>query len=122
MADQLSPRQLAQLAVLEPLPAKFEQIHRLIEEIAGLRADESVIRRLRRLLDETKAATNTVGLSALSDTMGIMGTIARRNAGMQMKIRGLREGLGSLKVNYEGALRSAKMPLPENAGERPKGA
>ncbi len=122
MAEKLSSRQLAQLAVLEPLPARFQQIHRLIEEIAGLRADESVVRRLCRILDEAKAATNTVGLTALSDTMGVMGTIARRNAGMQMKIRGLREGLGSLKVNYEGAFRSAKMPLPPIAGNPPNGA
>ena len=119
MAEKLSARQLAQLVVLEPLPARFQQIHRLIEEIAGLRADESVVRRLCRILDEAKAATNTVGLTALSDTMGVMGTMARRNAGMQMKIRGLREGLGSLKVNYEGALRSAKVPLPPNAGNPP---
>jgi hypothetical protein len=122
MADQLSSRQLAQLAVLELLPARFEQLHRLIEEIASLRADESVIRRIRRILDETKAAANTVGLSSLSDIMGNMGMIARRNAGVQMKIRGLREGLVSLKINYDGALRSAKMPLPETAGKGPKDA
>ena len=122
MAVKLSSRQLAQLGVLELLPAKFVQMHRLIEEIAGLRADESVIRRLCRILDETKAATNTVGLTALSDTMGNMGTIARRKAGLQMKIRGLREGLGSLKINFEGAFRSANTPVPGNAEEPPKGA
>ena len=120
MTQKLSSRQLAQLGVLEPLPAKFQLMHRLIEEIAGLRGDESVVRRLCRILDEAKSATNMVGLTALSETMGNMGMIARRNAGMQMKIRGLREGLGSLKVNFEGALRSAKMPEPEKA-EGPPG-
>lgn len=122
MSEKLSARQLAQLSVLEPFPKKIEQIHRLVEEIAGLRADETVIRRLCRVLDESKAATNTVGLTVLSEIMGNMGTIARRNAGLQMKIRGLREGLGSLKINYEGALRSAKLPIPENAEEPPKRA
>lgn len=122
MADKLSSRQVAQLGVLEALPAKFGQMHRLIEEIAGLRADESVVRRLCRILDESKSATNTVGLTALSDTMGNMGTIARRNAGLQMKVSGLREGLGSLKINYEGALRSARTPDVEKAEEPPEGA
>jgi hypothetical protein len=42
--------------------------------------------------------------------MGVMGMLARRTSGHQMKIRGLREGLGSLKINYEGALRSATTP------------
>lgn len=122
MADKLNSRQLAQLAVLEPLPHRFEQIHRLVEEIAGLRADETLTRRLTRVLDECKSTTNTAGLTALSETFGIMGTLARRNAGLQMKVRGLREGLSSLKVNYEGALRSAKTPIPEEQEEAPKGA
>jgi hypothetical protein len=109
MSDKLTPRQKAQLGVLEVLPARFQQMHRLIEEIAGLRADESVVRRLTRLLDESKSATNAVGLTALTETMGIMGMLARRRGGHQMKVRGLREGLGSLKINFEGALRSANM-------------
>jgi hypothetical protein len=39
-----------------------------------------------------------------------MGTMARRGGGLQMKVRGLRELLGSLKTNYEGALRQATTP------------
>ena len=39
MSDKLTPRQKAQLAVLETLPPRFQQMHRLIEEFAGLRAD-----------------------------------------------------------------------------------
>ena len=118
MSDKLTPRQKAQLGVLEALPARFQLMHRLIEEIAGMRADETVVRRLTRLLDESKAATNAVGLTALTETMGIMGMLARRTGGHQMKVRGLREGLGSLKINFEGALRSASMgdgevPVPD---------
>ena len=93
MSDKLTPRQRAQLAVLESLPPKFQQMHRLVEEIAGMRVDESVIRRLTRLLDESKAATNSVGLTALTETMGVMGMLARRTGGHQMKVRGLREGM-----------------------------
>ncbi|HEX7024033.1 MAG TPA: hypothetical protein VF187_04360 [Gemmatimonadales bacterium] len=119
MADKLTPKQKAQLGVLEALPARFEQMHRLIEEIAGMRADESVTRRLCRLLDESKAATNIVGLTALTETMGIMGMLARRTGGQQMKIRGLREGLGSLKINFEGALRSASTEESGESGEPP---
>ena len=122
MADKLTPRQIAQLEVLETLPPKFETLKRLIEEVAGLRADETVIRRLCRILDESKIATNGIGLSALSETLGIMGTLARRGGGIQMRVRGLREGLASLKTNYEGALRSAKTPGPEGANppEKPR--
>lgn len=116
MTDKLTPRQKAQLAVLETLPPKFQLMHRLVEEIAGMRVDDTVIRRLTRLLDESKAATNTVGLTALTETMGIMGMLARRTGGHQMRVRGLREGLGSLKINFEGALRSASTAEPEGPG------
>lgn len=122
MSDKLTPRQKAQLAILETLPPKFAQMHRLIEEIAGMRVDESVIRRLTRLLDESKAATSTVGLTALTETMGIMGMLARLTGGHQMKVRGLREGLGSLKINFEGAFRSASIgdPKAQDQPEEPK--
>ena len=113
MADKLTARQQSQMALLRTLPPRFEQMHRLIEEIAGLRADDSVARRLCRLLDASKSASDGVGLNAMAETMGVMSTMARRGGGMQMKIQGLREGLRSLKTNYEGALREAGTPARE---------
>src|SRR5678815_4584716 len=101
MADKLNSRQQAQITVLESLPAKFAQMHRLIEEMAGARVDISVVRRLCRVLDEGKGATSGVGLSSLTQTMGTMGMMARRTGGDQMRIRGLREGLASLKISYD---------------------
>ena len=78
MADKLTPQQQVQLDVLATLPPRFETIHRLIEEIAALRADDAMIRRLCRLLEAGKSAANSVGQTALADTLGTMGTIARR--------------------------------------------
>jgi hypothetical protein len=45
-----------------------------------------------------------------------MSMLARRSGGLQMRLRGLREGLVSLKINYEGAVRAASTPV-EAAGE-----
>ena len=119
MADKLTPQQQVQLEVLAKFPPRFETAHRLIEEIASLRADDAMIRRLCRLLDETKAAANSIGQTALGETLGIMGTIARRGGDRRMKVRGLREGLQSLKTNYEGAVRAVRLPpqpLPGGGG------
>lgn len=110
MALKLSPRQQAQLAILEPLPRRLEHLHRMIEEMASLRADEALQRQLARNLDELKAQTNSMGLTPLAETFGTMSMIARRSGGLQMRVRGLREGLASLKINYEGALRAATTP------------
>ncbi len=110
MAVKLSSRQLATLAVLETFPPKFDQIHRLIEELASLRMDESQTRRLARMLDEMKAAAQGVGESGVADSLGVMATLARRSGAVQMRVRGLREGFMALKTNLEGALKAARTP------------
>ena len=58
-----------------------------------------------------------MSLTGLSETAGIMSTMTRRGGGLQMKVRGLRELFGSLKINYEAALRSATTP---DAGAAPE--
>jgi len=107
MAGKLTSRQQAKLAVLQTFPTKFDQIHRLIEELASLRADESLARRLCRILDEMKAGAASVGVGALVNTLGIMSTLARRGGGVQMRLHGLRENFTGLKINFEGAMRGA---------------
>ena len=110
MAVKLTSRQQAQLAYLQTMPPKFQRIYSEIEEMAALRADEAVVRGLARLLDEIKGNASALSLSGLADTAGIMATMTRRGGGLQMKVRGLRELLGSLKINYEAATRSASTP------------
>ncbi len=110
MAVKLTSRQQAQLAFLQTLPPRFQRMHGVIEEMAALRADDIVVRGFARQLDELKANAAALSITGLADTAGLMGTMARRGGGLQMKVRGLRELLGSLKTNYEAALRSATTP------------
>ena len=95
---------------LQTLPPKFQRIYAVIEEMATLRADDVVVRGLARMLDEIKGNAGSLSLTGLSDTAGLMATMTRRGGGLQMKVRGLRELLGSLKINYEAAMRSATTP------------
>src|SRR4051794_39894593 len=110
MAEKPSSRQQAQLAFLEQLPRKFQRMHSIIEQMASLKVDETIVRNLGRLLDEVKGKSTALSLNGLADTAGLMGTMLRRGGGLQFRVRGLRELLGSLKTNYEGAMRSATMP------------
>src|SRR5262245_11062374 len=99
MAHKLTSQQQAKLSVLTTFPAKCALIHRLIEELAQLRADESMVRRLTRVLDELKATAGSVGESGVAEAAGMMAMLARRGGGLQMRVRGLREGFVSLKTN-----------------------
>ena len=106
----LSGAQQAQLVYLGSLPPKFERIHRLIEELANLHGGETTTKMLTRMLDELKNGASSLTLTSMADVFGNMGMMARRGGGLPMKVRGLREGLVSLKINYEGALRKASTP------------
>lgn len=110
MSAKLSSRQQAQLAYLQTLPPRFDRIRAVVEEMASLRADDVVVRGLARLLDQIKAEAGALSLTGLAETAGIMSTMTRRGGGLQMKVRGLRELQGSLKINYEAALRAATTP------------
>ena len=120
-AEKLSSRQQAQLAFLQTLPPKFQRIHAVIEQMAAMHADDTVVRGLIRGLEEIKGNAGALSLSSLADTAGLMATIALRGGGLQMKVRGLRELLGSLKFNYEGALRQATTPEAPAGPEPPGG-
>jgi hypothetical protein len=110
MALKLSSRQQAQVAYLETLPPKFQRVYSVIEAMSAMQADEAMVRGLARLLDDIKGNAGALNLAGLADTAGLMGTMARRGGGLQVKVRGLRELLGSLKINYDAALRQATTP------------
>ncbi|MEP6591171.1 MAG: hypothetical protein ABJC19_08300 [Gemmatimonadota bacterium] len=113
MAPKLSARQQAQLLWLEGVPPRLERATRVIEMMATQHADDAQVRSLRRQLDEMKAQAAGLGLSALADGFGYMGMLLRRTAGHQVKVRGLRELLAGVRVNFEGAFRTASTPEPE---------
>jgi len=110
MAPKLTARQQSQLSFLQTLPPKFSRIKAIIEQMAGMQADETAVRQLARMLDEMKSGGQALGIGPIAETAGLMSTMSRRGGGHQMKVRGLRELFGSLQINYEGALRAATTP------------
>lgn len=117
MGVKLSSKQQVRLAFLDTLPPKFERFKGVIEQMASLQADEAQVRGLARQLDEIKAQAQGLGLNNLADCAGIMGTLARRTGGHQVKVRGLREQLVSLRVNFDGAYKAASTPERDAAGD-----
>ncbi|MDX2194407.1 MAG: hypothetical protein NW201_13710 [Gemmatimonadales bacterium] len=115
MSASPTGRAAAQLAFLQALPTKLHRWKVAVEELGAQRLDESGVRQLARQLDETKAQAQQLGLTALAETAGYLGVLARRNGGLQSKVRGLRELLGSLATNAEGVARALARPTPGDA-------
>jgi hypothetical protein len=107
MAQKLTSRQQSQLAYLQTLPPKLSRIRNIIEQMNAMKADDTTVRALGRMLDEIKAGAQALSLGGIAETAGLMSTMSRRGGGQQMKVRGLRELLGSLQTNYDGAIRAA---------------
>jgi hypothetical protein len=120
MPPRLSSRQQAQLAFLEQLPRKFQRMHSIIEQMSSLKVDDAILRGFARLLDEVKGKATALSLNGLADTAGLMGTMLRRGGGLQFRVRGLRELLGSLKQSYDAALRDATTPGVTEESESPE--
>ena len=112
MAPKLSSRQQAQLAYLQLLPQKLQRIYSVVEQLASPRVDEALMRGLGRLLDDIKGNAASLSMAGLAETAGRMGMLVRGGGQMPQKVRGLRELQGSLKTNYDKALRSATTPEP----------
>ncbi|MGH7585232.1 MAG: hypothetical protein ACREMH_03215 [Gemmatimonadales bacterium] len=117
--SKLSARQQAQLAWLDSLPPRFERFHKTIELMAVLQADEVAVRAMARHLDELKVQAQGMGMHSMSDAAGIMAMLTRRGGGLQMRVRGLRDGLANLRINFEGARRQASTPEGDAAGAGP---
>jgi hypothetical protein len=113
MAQKLSSHQQAQLAFLQTIPPRFPRMQAVIEEMGALRADEVIVRGFARQLDELKAHAQGLNLTKLAETAGLMAMMARRTGGLQVRVRGLRELLGSLKITYDAAVREATTPASD---------
>jgi hypothetical protein len=110
MALKLSVKQQSQLAFLELLPPKFQRISSVIEQMHNPKLDETLVRGMTRVLDEMKAGASQLNLNGLADALGAMASTSRRGGGLQVKIRGLRDGLTAVKQNYDAAMRKASIP------------
>jgi hypothetical protein len=122
MALKLSPRQLSQLAFLELLPPKFQRVQSVIEQMNDTRLDETAVRGMIRVLDEMKAGASQQSLHGLADALGGTASMARRGGGLQVKIRGLRDLMVSVRANYDMAVKKASIPEAEVEDESPGAA
>jgi hypothetical protein len=72
--------------------------------------DETAVRGMIRVLDEMKAGASQLSMNALADALGGTASMARRGGGLQVRIRGLQDLMGSVRTSYTLALRKASVP------------
>lgn len=114
-----TPAQQQRYALITELMAKVLRIHNLVEQYALNRANsDDVLVPLARAFGRLKIEFTGASLDAMANLCGSMEIAARRGLGRQMKVRVLREAVGSLRMQLEVEQRAILAESKKNEAEQ----
>lgn len=100
MAGKLSPAAQAKLAELETLSHRIHRVHALVEQFAASKGTADTMS-MKRAFTDLKRAFMGAGLDSVAQLAASMEIAAGRGASPSVKVRILREGVGSIKFQVE---------------------
>jgi hypothetical protein len=114
---KLTPEQVRRIEEIQDYQRAVARVHHLVAELDASRAAPSrVVDRLcEQIAKETaqlRQRTLTANIGTIADVAGAMSVMAARGGGIQMKIRGLADGVNSLEMQLDQALKHAMAPPP----------
>jgi hypothetical protein len=107
--SNLSPAALQKIATLHHMTERVQHIHGLVERFATTRDPklaEPLVQPMKRAFGRLKLELSGAGLDSLSQLAGSMEVAAGRGGSIQMKIRILRDGVGSIRFQLDQEARS----------------
>ena len=101
-----------------------ERVKRLVTELEDNRAAQpnvlkGICETIARDLSQMRQRALTSNIGTIADVAGAMSVMAARGGGINMKVRGLVDGVNSLTMQLEHALKVASTPEPKRGGNRP---
>jgi hypothetical protein len=107
--SNLSPAAVQKMATLQHMTERVQHLHGLVERFATTRDPklaEPLVQPMKRAFGRLKLELSGAGLDTLSQLAGSMEVAAGRGGSVQMKIRILREGVGSIRHRLDQEARS----------------
>jgi hypothetical protein len=107
--SNLSPAALQKMATLHHMTERLQHLHGLVERFATTRDPklaEPLVQPMKRAFGRLKLELSGAGLDSLSQLAGSMEVAAGRGGSVQMKIRILRDGVGSIRYQLDQEARS----------------
>jgi HPt (histidine-containing phosphotransfer) domain-containing protein len=102
MAGQADAKMRQKLGELETLLGRVQTIHGLVERYAAERGDLNPhVTGLRRAFVRLKTELAGLGFDSMAQVCAAMDQAARRGGSLQFKVRILRDGVGSLRMQLE---------------------
>ena len=125
MAQQkLSAGQARRAEEIEGFQRTVAKVRSLVAELESSRAAktsliQSMCSTIARELSQMRQRALTANIGTVGDTAGTLAVMAVRSGGLNMKLRGLADGLNSIDIQLDQSLKAAlapeksKVPAPE---------
>jgi hypothetical protein len=126
MADKLTVDQLRRIDEIEAYQKVVDHAHHLVQELAANRAAPAkalakICELIARDMSQMRQRALLSNIGTVADVAGALAVMAARGGGMSMKLRGLEDGVHSLKMQLEHALKMASTieKLPSESKKPP---
>ena len=124
MAEKLTVDQLRRIDEIEEFRKVVDHAHHLVQELAANRAAPTkllakICESIARDMSQMRQRALTSNIGTIADVAGALAVMAARGGGMSMKLRGLEDGVHSLRMQLEHALKVASTPDAKQPPPKP---
>jgi len=123
---KLSAGQARRVDEVEAFQRTVAKVRGLLAELESNRAAKTSIvqglcAQIARELSQMRQRALTANIGTVGDTAGAVAVMATRSGGLNMKLRGIADGLNSIDIQLDQSLKSALAPeKSQEAPEKPK--
>lgn len=124
MAIKQTPNQIRRIEQIQEFIRTVDHVKKLVTELEGNRAARQLIINnicgaIARELSQMRQRAMTANVGTLADVAGTLAVVAaRQGTGFNMKIRALGDGVNSMKMQLDVAMKLAHQP--EKSDDEPK--
>jgi hypothetical protein len=124
MVVKLTVDQLRRIEEVEEYQKVVEHTHHLVQELAANRAAPTVVlaricESIARDMSKMRQRSLTSNIGTIADVAGALAVMASRGGGLNMKLRGLEDGINSLRMQLDHALKMASTPEEKKPPSQP---
>jgi len=115
MVVKLSVDQMRRIAEIEEYQKIVDHTHHLVQELDSNRAAapkvlDRICEQIARDMSKMRQRALTSNIGTVADVAGALAVMAGRGGGLMMKVRGLADGVNSLRLQLDHALKMASTP------------
>ncbi|OLC03383.1 MAG: hypothetical protein AUH78_21135 [Gemmatimonadetes bacterium 13_1_40CM_4_69_8] len=120
---QLSPNQQRKVDEITELQKTVSHVRTLVTELESNRAAKTTIvtnlcGSIARELSQMRQRLLTAPIGTVADIAGALAIMASRTGGLNMKLRGLTDGVNSLDMQLDQALKAAMAPEAKDKAKK----